>query len=462
MDRVLTLDEVEALLAHEPGHIEALYLKASLLARAGRDGEARGAYLALLARAPTHLGALNDLGTLLYRTDFRAAARTAYAEAVKHHPGDATARINLANALLADGQGEEARVHYQAALAAAPDHPDAHQGLANLLQDLGEAEAAEHHRQRSYAGRAVTALPYRGARPPCRVLMLVSAAGGNIPTRFLLDETVFATSVLVAEAHAPETALPPHDLVFNAIGDADLCGPALAAAEAVISRTPAPVINPPAQVRATGRVEIAARLSGLPGVVTPRVERMGRREVARAAERFGYPLLLRSPGYHTGRHFIRVETAGDLTTALASLPGRELFLIQPLEARGAAGWVRKYRAMMIGGRLYPLHLALSRDWKVHYFTADMAEQPAHRAEDAAFLADMTGAIGSRAMAGLAAVAGRLDLDYAGVDFGLNADGDVLVFEANATMVVNPPDPDPAGLSPWANPGDPGCGCARCC
>jgi glutathione synthase/RimK-type ligase-like ATP-grasp enzyme len=35
----------------------------------------------------------------------------------------------------------------------------------------------------------------------------------------------------------------------------------------------------------------------------------------------------------------------------------------------------------------------------------------------------------------------LGLDYAGVDFGLSQDGDVLLFEANATMVVQHPDPD---------------------
>jgi hypothetical protein len=35
----------------------------------------------------------------------------------------------------------------------------------------------------------------------------------------------------------------------------------------------------------------------------------------------------------------------------------------------------------------------------------------------------------------------LGLDYAGVDFGLNAKGEILLFEANATMVVNPPEPD---------------------
>jgi hypothetical protein len=98
--------------------------------------------------------------------------------------------------------------------------------------------------------------------------------------------------------------------------------------------------------------------------------------------------------------------------------------------------------MIIDAQLYPLHLALSGDWKVHYFTADMADQPDHRALEAAFLSDMAGVLGPRAMAGLAEIAARLDLDYAGVDFGLNAEGDVLLFEANATMVVNPPDPDP--------------------
>jgi glutathione synthase/RimK-type ligase-like ATP-grasp enzyme len=32
----------------------------------------------------------------------------------------------------------------------------------------------------------------------------------------------------------------------------------------------------------------------------------------------------------------------------------------------------------------------------------------------------------------------LGLDYGGIDFGLNAKGEVLVFEVNATMVVDPP------------------------
>jgi glutathione synthase/RimK-type ligase-like ATP-grasp enzyme len=52
---------------------------------------------------------------------------------------------------------------------------------------------------------------------------------------------------------------------------------------------------------------------------------------------------------------------------------------------------------------------------------------------------MAGVLGERAMEGLRRIQSTLGLDYAGIDFGLSAAGDVLVFEANATMVVNPPE-----------------------
>ena len=114
--------------------------------------------------------------------------------------------------------------------------------------------------------------------------------------------------------------------------------------------------------------------------------------------------------------------------------------MQCLDARGPDGWWRKGRVMIIGGALYPLHWAISDDWKVHYFTAGMAGCAAHRAEEARFLDDMGGFLGAWAVAALAAIGRVLGLDYAGVDFALGEDGAVMVFEANAAMVIlAPPD-----------------------
>jgi glutathione synthase/RimK-type ligase-like ATP-grasp enzyme len=152
-------------------------------------------------------------------------------------------------------------------------------------------------------------------------------------------------------------------------------------------------------------------------------------------------LLLRSPGFHTGHYFVFVESANELAAAATELPGDDLLVIEYLDARGVDGNARKYRVMIVDGRIYPMHLAISHQWKVHYFTADMTDRVDHRTEDAAFLENMPAVLGKKAMMALEAIAAELNLDYCGIDFGLSHDGDILLFEANATMVVNSPDPD---------------------
>jgi glutathione synthase/RimK-type ligase-like ATP-grasp enzyme len=441
--RESALRDLQGRIASHPGDLGLRFEVACLLAEMGRNLEARNAYIELLAREPSHRLALNNLGTLLYAMGYRTAARTAYAEAVARHPGDPMGHVNLANLLHESGDHQAAREHYEIALGIDSGHAEAHQGLSYALAELGDEEGAQRHRRQGFQHRPVTVLPYRGDGPPVTLLLLVSSLGGNIPTRNLLDDRVFQTTVLVPEFYDCNAPLPPHQVVFNAIGDADLAASSLAAAQSLVALTRAPVINLPSAVLATGRAG-HARLSQLPGVVTPATVTLPRESFSPATvarHGFHFPLLVRTPGFHTGRHFLRVQNAGALAGAVAELPGKELTVIEFLDARGPDGKARKYRVMMIDGQLYPLHVAISSHWKIHYFTAEMADQADHRAEDAAFLENMPGVMGPRAMDALAGIQSTLGLDYAGIDFGLSATGDVLLFEANATMVVNPPEPD---------------------
>ncbi len=445
--RESALRDLNDRIASDPDEVSLRFESACLLAEMGRTLEARNAYLGLLAREPSHRLALNNLGTLLHATGYRTAARTAYAEAVARHPDDPMSLVNLGNVLYESSEFQAARERYETALRLEPDHREAHQFLAHVLAELGDEEGAQWHRRKGFADRAVRALPYRGHGPPVSLLLLVSAVGGNIPTRHLLDDRVFQTFVVVPEFYDPNVPLPPHQVVFNAIGDADLAAPALIAAQSVVALTTAPVINLPSAVLATGRAD-HARLSRLPGVVMPVTVTLPREllaapEAAATVARHGFrfPLLVRTPGFHTGRHFLRVESPEALAGAVAELPGRELTVIEFLNARGTGGKVRKYRVMLIDGQIYPLHVAISSHWKIHYFSAEMAEQADTRAEDAEFLENMPGVLGPRAMEAIAHIQATLGLDYAGIDFGLSATGDLLLFEANATMVVNPPEPD---------------------
>ena len=440
--------ELEALIAADPAAIPLRFERACLLAEIGRTSRARDAYIDLLSRDPSHRAALNNLGTLLHETGYRSAARTAYAQAAEKHPGDPMSHVNLANVMREGGGLAEAREHYETAIRLQPDHAEAHQGLAGILAELGDASGAARHRKLGFGSRPVVALPYRGERTPVSVLLLAASAGGNIPMRHFLDDRVFQTFIVFVEFYDPAIPLPPHQIVFNAIGDADLAAPALAAAQSVLSLTAAPVINKPAAAAATGRSDNAQRLSGIPGVIVPTAVTLPRALLAGpdaattlARHGFEFPLLVRTPGFHTGRHFVKAEAIAELPAALAELPGEDLTVLRYLDARGPDGKVRKYRVMMLDGGLYPLHLAISSHWKIHYFTAEMADNPEHRAEDAEFLENMPAVLGPRAMAALGEIQARLGLDYAGIDFGLSLSGDILFFEANATMVVNPPEPD---------------------
>jgi hypothetical protein len=440
------LKELDALLSDQTTASTRLLIeRAALLGALDRRTEAQQAFIDILRRTPDDFDALNEFGALLTGMGAIDAARRVYAEAIERHPGNPVGHVNLANLLLKADQHEAARAHYEAALRIDPMLRAAHQGLGAVLSDLGERSAARLHFARGFRGHAISTLPYRGTAPPIAVLQLVSSGGGNIPTASFLDDRKFLVTVVVADHAEPFGELPPHHLVFNAIGDADLCGPALDAAVALTKLTRAPIINDPRRIFQTGRINNSRRLSRLKDVVAPRTVAMPR-EVLHGADAAGaiaraglqFPLLLRSPGFHTGRNFILVERPGDLEAAVAGLPGEDLLAIEYLDARGGDGNARKYRVMFIDGVAYPLHLAISRDWKVHYFTSDMAERPDHRAEEAAFLADMAGVLGRRAVKALKRVGDALGLDYGGIDFGLSRSGEVLLFEANATMVVIPP------------------------
>ena len=436
---------IEAALAEAEGRRAAdpdtCFERAALLAALGRDDAAKAAYLEVLARDEGHFGALTNLGALALASGHRSAALSCYRQTVASHPLSAPARVNLANLLLEDGALVEAREHYAAALSVEPDLAGAHQGLGLLLFALGDDEVADVHWRKGFESRSLVPKPYRGEGPPVRVLLLVSARGGNIPTGLILDDKLFAVTALYAEFHEVARPLPAHDVVFNAVGDAELCGEALAGAKAVLARTTAPVINPPEDVAPTNRAANATRLASIRGLRTPRIVRATKATLL-ADPDLEFPALLRSLGFHTGQNFVRVEERSNLAVACAALPGRELLAIQPLDARGTDGLHRKYRVMMIDGALYPLHMAASRDWKVHYFTAGMAERPDLRAEEQAFLERMPDVLGPRAMTALAAVQRQMGLDYAGIDFGLSRQGEALLFEANATMAIVPPEASP--------------------
>ena len=387
-------------------------------------------------------------------------------------PADPATRRTLAHAYRAAGQEIEARVEecaaealaagmplvlfnlgcayhqagyktaaahwYRVALMVEPDMAVAHQNLACILFDQGHKRQALEHRGRAYRKQCVYI-----ARAPAerrRILVLAASGYGNVPMKWLVPQQTNTCIMWFLEYAKPETIVPvpPYDVVFNAIGDADMDGPSFATACAFMQASALPVLNNPHCVARTRRDRLPGLLDGIPGVHTAPVLRVTRLADAAAAwtqHGMAFPLLLRPAGSHGGDGLHWLDTPQALEAI--NPEDAEAWYVSPFrDCRSPDGYWRKYRMIFVNRQPYPYHLAISPQWLVHYATADMLGDPGKCREEQRFLADPEAVLGSSGMAAIRTIGQRLDLDYAGIDFTILPDGSLLVFEANATMLVH--------------------------
>jgi hypothetical protein len=422
--------------------VDLLFQRAILLEALGRIDEAKAAYRDLIERDPTHAGAHNNLARILHREGGREEARTLLERVVDFAPSDAMAQANLGLVLFELENFPEARSHLERALRLDPDSAIAHLGMARILAIEGDETASLRHQRAALGTAAISINTYGALREGVpRLLLLTSEDQFGATSGEWLSDATFSIATLVVERFHDGLELPPHHVVFNTITDAERNAVALERARGIVARSEAPIVNSPDAVLATTRIGLAERLRDIPDVIVPATRLFSRDD---AVPDVGWPLLLRAPGFHSGQHFLRIERPDEVAGALARLPGDELLAIEALPAQSADGLFRKYRMMIVDGALYPMHAAISSQWKVHFFSAEMTQHPERRAEDEAFLVSPESVLGAPALRALHAIRTRLELDYGGIDFALDERGRILVFEANATMTV----PSPPSAAQW--------------
>jgi hypothetical protein len=86
-------------------------------------------------------------------------------------------------------------------------------------------------------------------------------------------------------------------------------------------------------------------------------------------------------------------------------------------------------------------MAVGDHWMVHYLNAGMAESAEKRAEEAAAMAGFALDFAIRHAAALAGMVERLGLDYFAIDCAETSGGELLLFEADVSMIVHALDPE---------------------
>jgi tetratricopeptide (TPR) repeat protein len=384
-----------------------------------------------------------NLGLALIELEKPREAAAHLHRVLEQDPTSARAHANLSSLYYLAGRKEQAKAHALRALAIDPDLMSAHQNLAALMAEEQRPEEARAHRDRAYAERNLVVTT--AARPLRRVLILSTTESGNTPDRYLIPPASY-TRLLWFVEYASErqmAELPAYDVAFNAIGDEDLAGPTAANAARFGGACRTRLLNPPAAIARTRRDLAGALFADVPGVKVPKTVRLEAGElgggVKAAAARAGLagPFLVRPIGSHGGKGLYLV--GGDAPEEPLA-PAAAYYLTAFEDFGSADGLWRKYRAIFVGGRVLPYHLAIADGWMIHYEHSGMQHHPERLAEEMRYLDDPAAAIGAPAWRAVEGIGAAMGLDYGGVDFGVLPDGRVLLFEANATMLVHPESP----------------------
>ena len=317
----------------------------------------------------------------------------------------------------------------------------------NFKPDIALATQAQALQMQS-----LYSLPAAG-EPGLRLLSLMAPGDltTNAPLAFLLEDSDVALDMLyVGGGVAPAPELPAHDVLFVAIGESEATHALLQELKPVIENWPRPVLNRPERIMRTSRDGAHALLHDAPGIVMPPALRIERSELERLCRgdlslqdllpEAVFPILVRPVDSHAGHDLAKLDAPDELDAYLAPLAETRFFVSPFVDYRGDDGLYRKYRVVLIDGRPYAGHMALSEHWMIHYLNAGMRESAAKRAEEARFMARFDEDFARRHAAAIEAINRRLELDYLVIDCAETAAGELLVFEVDTGAVVHSMDP----------------------
>ncbi len=230
-----------------------------------------------------------------------------------------------------------------------------------------------------------------------------------------------------------------YNLICNMVTDPDRNPETLKVAERLSETLTQPQINLPKRIGPTARDRLPRLIGDIPGVITPRTIRIESATAERIALRtertkLRWPLLVKVPGRHSGSFLGVFKSAEQLAAHLED--GVDTYLLTEFaNFVSPDGLYRKCRFWCIGERIILRHQVADRSWNLHGRNREalMAERPELRREEEAALERQLDAFPSLTTDVLQAIKERIGLDYFGIDCHIRPGGEVLVFEANATM-----------------------------
>lgn len=326
--------------------------------------------------------------------------------------------------------------------------------LATIAHIQGRPADGTALQARALARQRIYRQPAKAdASDPVKLLAFMAPGDfkANMPIEFIVQASAVRLDMVYVVPGLPlPQPVPEHDVALVAVAESEANQAILGQIAALVRAWQRPVINAPDRIARLTRDGTWVLLGSAPGVAIPvsaRIERALLAQIARGdaavetiLEGHPFPLIARPVDSHAGEGLQKIDDRAAIDTYLRARAEPAFYLSPFVDYRSADGLFRKYRVILIEGRPYACHMAISQHWMIHYLNADMRLRGERRAEEERFMARFDGDFARRHASALAGIAERVGLEYCPLDCGETADGRLLVFEVGTNMIVHAMDP----------------------
>jgi tetratricopeptide (TPR) repeat protein len=410
----------------------------------GKPDEAISLYVEALKLNPAHWPSRTNLVQALMATRQYLLAKLLLMELIEERPQDAQIHNQLGKLHVDLDELESAIECFRRAAILNPGDADPIYWIGGIKQRLGETEAAEAVYAKAARIQPLVNRPAAKWPADFRALAVFAPFAGNLPTGYLFKDSPYDSDILALLAgreYDVELLKQDVQVVVNLISDADQADALLPLAADLADRLGKPVVNHPCKIQRTTRDMVATLLEGIPGCRTPKVLRQkAGADLALATLQAAFSstskVLVRPAGTPGGDDFEKIDGPAGLRALLARPADADRYFIEYVDYRSVDGYFRKYRFIFVDNQILPYHLAIAADWKVHHDSTDMADHRWMQEEEEEFLNNPSTVFDSGHYRVLREIQERIGLEYFGVDCGLDRSGNLVVFEANASMLVH--------------------------
>lgn len=249
------------------------------------------------------------------------------------------------------------------------------------------------------------------------------------------------------------------DVIYNSITEPEKCRAALESADRIcdyFEKKGLYVINKPKNVFLTERSLQQKQFGEKNHILYPKniklfnIRRNSDEEIKKAIaeNNLSYPIIVRLAGYSAGNymHLVEKENAynfSDFDSIISESNPKDIYLIEYVDVsfknKNKETLYPKYRAILMGDKLYPVHLRIAKEYAVFHSNskACMDENPWIIELDKRYCSKPTDVIDRKLWKAIEKMLKETGLDYVGIDFSIakdiNGKEKVVVFETSAGM-----------------------------